>query len=39
MIAKAFVLAKDFYRYSTRMFRDHGIPAGGYPAGYLHAKV
>ncbi len=38
MIAKTFFLAKTFYRYSARIFRDHGIPAAGYPGGVSAAR-
>ena len=31
MITKTFFLAKIFYRYRMRMFRDHENPAAGYP--------
>jgi hypothetical protein len=39
MIAKSSVLAKTFYRYRARMFRDHGTWPAEYPSGYLYRSV
>ena len=39
MIAKSFVLANDFYRYSAKMFRDHETRPARYPLGYLYMDV
>ena len=33
MMAKSFILAKTFYRYSVLTIRDHGNPIAGYPSG------
>src|SRR6516225_7378424 len=35
MIAKGFVLAKDFYTYNARILRDREIPMAGYPLEYV----
>ena len=35
MIAKGFVLAKDFYPYNARILRDREIPMAGYPLEYV----